>query len=267
MNYSFMTFSTPSLTLAEVLATAREYGYDGIEPRLDVGHRHGIEVTAGAQDRTAIRRHVADSGIVLACLATSLTYADPAQTAAMLPATYERIDLAGELGVSVIRVFGGRIPSGVSRQAAIDLLIDSLGRVADYAAQRGVTVAMETHDDWCDPQHVAAVMRGLDHPAVAANWDIMHPVRTAHVTIDESFAALRPWVRHVHLHDGEATAMVPIGEGRIDHRRTVELLLATNYTGFLSGEWIDWEDYRIHLPRELATLKRYEKQSGRAERG
>ena len=261
MKYAFMTFSTPELTLAEVLATAREYGYDGIEPRLDAGHRHGIEVAAGTAERAAIRRQVAESGIALACLATSLTYADPAKTAAMLQATHERIDLAGDLGVPVIRVFGGGLPAGVKREAAIALLISSLRSVADHAARRGVTLAMETHDDWCDPQHVAAVMRGVNHPAVAVNWDIMHPVRTGVATIETSFAALRPWIRHLHLHDGLGGdfAMVSIGTGIIDHRRAIELLLAMNYTGFLSGEWINWEDYRIHLPRELATLKKYER--------
>ena len=263
MKYAFMTFSTPELTLAEVLATAREYGYDGIEPRLDAQHRHGIEVATSAAERAAIRQQVAESGIALACLATSLSYADPAKTEAMLAGTHERIDLAGDLGVPVIRVFGGGIPAGVSRETAIDLLITSLRSVADHAARRGVTVAMETHDDWCDPQHVAAVMRSVNHPSIAVNWDIMHPVRTGFATIEASFAALRPWIRHLHLHDGVGTAvkMVPIGTGEIDHRRAVELLLAINFTGYLSGEWINWEDYRIHLPRELATLKRYEKES------
>lgn len=263
MKYAFMTFSTPELTLAEVLATAREYGYDGIEPRLDAGHRHGIEVAAGHGERAAIRRQVTDSGIALACLATSLTYADPAKTTVMLQATHERIDLAGDLGVPVIRVFGGGIPAGVKRETAIGLLISSLRSVADHAARRGVTVAMETHDDWCDPQHVAAVMRGVDHPAVGVNWDIMHPVRTGVASIEASFAALRPWIRHLHVHDGTGAGieMVPIGTGKIDHRRAVKLLLAMSYSGFLSGEWINWEDYRIHLPRELATLKRYEKEA------
>ena len=262
MRYAFMTFSTPELTLAEVLATARAYRYDGIEPRLDAGHRHGIEVAASAEERAAMRRQAEESGIALACLATSLSYADAGKTAKMLEGTHARIDLAGDLGVPVIRVFGGGIPATESREAAIDLLITSLRSVADHAAERGVTVALETHDDWCDPRHVAAVMCGVAHPAIAVNWDIMHPVRTGFATIEESFAALRPWIRHLHLHDGTGAGaeLAPIGTGTIDHRRALELLLEINYTGYLSGEWIAWEDYHIHLPRELATLKGYEQE-------
>jgi len=80
--------------------------------------------------------------------------------------------------------------------------------------------------------------------------------------MDEAFATLRPWIRHLHVHDGSrgltALKMVPIGTGDFDHRRVVELLAGIGYDGYLSGEWIRWEPAEVHLPRELATLKRYE---------
>jgi sugar phosphate isomerase/epimerase len=117
---------------------------------------------------------------------------------------------------------------------------------------------METHDAWCDPKNVAEVMKQVNHPAIGVNWDIMHPVRTGHATIDESFEALKPWIRHLHIHDAskETGKLVPIGQGFIDHRRAIELLLTISYDGYMSGEWINWEDpYEVHLPRELATLK------------
>jgi sugar phosphate isomerase/epimerase len=264
MRYAFMSFSTPELSLAEMLAVAKEYGYDGVEPRIDANHRHGIEVAASSTERAALRDVAAASGLALACLATSLTYADPAHTASMLAQTHARLDLAGDLGVPTLRVFGGAIPQGVSREEALALLVASLRRVADHAAERAVTLVLETHDDWCDPQHIAAVMQQVDHPAVAVNWDIMHPVRMGLASIDESFAVLAPWVRHLHIHDAtDGTTLAPIGTGYIDHRRALELLASSRYDGFISGEWINWEDYRLHLPRELTTLKGYE----RATRG
>ena len=104
-------------------------------------------------------------------------------------------------------------------------------------------------------------MKRVDHPAIAVNWDIMHPVHGAGVSMDHAFEALKPWIRHVHFHDGGTQegkwGLVPIGEGDIDHRRAVQLLHSVGYDGFLSGEWIGWEPYETHLPRELATMKRY----------
>lgn len=260
MNYAFMTFSTPDLSLDEALAVARRFGHDGIEPRVAAGHRHGIELLTSAPARDEIRRKAQDSGVALCCIATSCKYADPIQSTGMAEETLHYIDLAGDVGCPRLRVFGGQIPEGVSREAATDLLVEALGRVAEYAADRGVTVCLETHDDWCHPEHVAAVMRRLDHPSIGVNWDIMHPVRRGDATMDTAFETLQPWIRHLHIHDGgglgEDWGFRPIGHGVIDHRRALELLHATDYDGYLSGEWINWEPYEVHLPRELESLKR-----------
>ena len=259
MKYSFMSFSTPQLDLAEILEVAHRYGYDGIEPRLDSEHGHGIEVQTTAEQRLAIRRQAEDAPAALACLATSLTYANPDDTEEVLRQTHERIDLTGDVGVSAMRVFGGQLPDGFGRRQAIDLLVESLRSVADHAAQRGVTLCLETHDDWCDPAHVAEVLGRVDHPAIGANWDAMHPVRSRIATIDESFETLKPWIRHLHVHDGgESSMFLPFGEGQIDHKRVIELLKTIDFEGYLSGEWIGWEPYEIHLPREVVALKRYE---------
>ncbi len=52
-----------------------------------------------------------------------------------------------------------------------------------------------------------------------------------------------------------------MGTGQIDHKQVIELLATTEFDGFLSGEWIDWEPYETHLPREVAVLRGYEQGS------
>ena len=265
MKYSFMTFSCPQLTLGEVLDLARRSGYDGIEPRLDADHAHGVEVADDADARAAIRRKADDSGAAIACLATSCRYAGHGEKHAKIDQTLARIDLAADVGASRIRVFGGALAEGLSRSAAVDLVADCLLACAVRAERRGVTICLETHDDWCDPEHVAAVMAKVDHPNVGVNWDVMHPVRVAGATMDSAFAALRPWIRHLHVHDADAAGggLVPIGTGDYDHKRVIELLRTIDFDGYLSGEWIDWTDPpETHLPRELATLRGYEAAGG-----
>ncbi len=260
MKYAFMSFSTPSLDLAGMLDVAGRYGYDGIEPRLDTGHAHGIEVGTSRRQRDAIRAQAQASGITLACLATSLNYADPRAADSMPARTHEVIDLAGDLAVRVLRVFGGQIPDGVDRGQAVDLIVRALASVAPHAEDRGVTLCLETHDDWCDPAHVAMILTRLASPCIGVNWDIMHPVRTGVASVEKSFEVLHPWIRHVHIHDGVGSncTFVPIGTGEIDHKRAVELLLSAGYEGFLSGEWIKWEPAETHLPRELKVMKNFE---------
>ena len=265
MNYAFMSFSCPELTLEETLETAKRFGYDAIEPRIQAEHKHGIELESSRTQRAAIVRAVSQSGVPLCCIATSCSYSDPASRPQQIETTHKAIDLAGDLGVTRLRVFGGMVPQGIEREQAIQSVASALRSVADHAAERTVTICVETHDGWCNPQHLADVMKAADHKAIAVNWDIMHPVRAGGATMDEAFDALKPWIRHVHFHDGKDVdgrlKLMPIGDGVIDHRRAVQLLRRAGYEDYLSGEWIGWEPYEAHLPRELATMKRYERES------
>jgi sugar phosphate isomerase/epimerase len=262
VKYAFMTFSCPDYRLEQVFEAARTYGYDGVEFRIDAKHAHGIEVGSEPGVRARAARLAGQTGVRIACVATSCRYADPAVVAEMVESTRAALDLAADLGAPRLRVFGGAIPEGRPREQAIRGVADALASVAEHAARRGVVVCMETHDHWCDPAHVAAVMKAVNHPFVAVNWDIMHPVRVAGATMDQAFETLRPWIRHVHFHDGVTEAgkllMRPIGTGAIDHFRAVQLLKTMPYPDFLSGEWIGWEPPEIHLPRELAAMRAYE---------
>ncbi|MBI2437911.1 MAG: hypothetical protein HYV36_03760, partial [Lentisphaerae bacterium] len=56
MKYSFMSFSCPQLTFVQLLATAKRFGYDGVEPRIDAEHRHGVETAASAAQRQEIKK-------------------------------------------------------------------------------------------------------------------------------------------------------------------------------------------------------------------
>lgn len=238
MIFSFMTFSTPALDLATVLATAKRYGYEAIEPRLDAKHGHGIEVACSASERAAIRKTVDRSGVALSCLATSCVLANPDTRDAMVRDALDRVDLAADVGAPTVRVFGGAFPEALGREAAIAGVAAALKRIADAAAQRRVAVCLETHDSWCDPSHVAEVMRRVAHPAIAVNWDILHPVRTRLATVEQSFATLAPWIRHLHVHDWANDTFAPIGTGIVDHRAALALLRQAGYTGAVSGEWI-----------------------------
>ncbi len=264
MRYSFMTFSCPDLGLRNILALARRLGYDGIEPRAAAKHAHGVEIDAPAVWRADTRRAVADSGVALACIATSLKYADTGSGGrpARVDETLRYVELARDLGCPRLRVFGGQIPAGVSRESATDAVVACLREVARRAAGSGVTLCVESHDDWCTPRDLARVMELVDSPAIAVNWDIMHPVLTGGVAMAEAWRVLGRWTRHVHAHDGDRIGgnivHHPIGKGRIDHVTALSLLKAAGYDGFVSGEWIAWEPYETHLPRELAAMKSIE---------
>ncbi len=264
MKYSFMSFSCPGASADELISSAKKYGYDGVEPRTASDHGHGIEIEADKELRESVKEKFASSGIEISCIATSCKYSDPSTSDENVELTRKYIELAADTGAPAVRVFGGVLPDGVSRGDAIMNVCKSLHEVSGLAEELKVYVCFETHDDWCDPGHVAEVMKKVNHPFIRVNWDIMHPVRRAGRSIDESFEALKSWISHVHFHDGITLPdgklrMVPVGTGDIDHKRAVELLMENSYAGFLSGEWINWEPCEEHLPREINTMRGFEK--------
>lgn len=261
MKYSFMTFSTPEQSWTEILNLATEYGYDGVEVRIGSGHKHGVESDAPAEKRAEAKKQAAEAGVAICCVATSCRFANPETAPEWVEEAKKAIALAADLGAPCLRVFGGEFLESMSREDAIGEVVKHLSALAPEAQSAGVSLCMETHDAWCHPENVAAVLKQVDHPAIAANWDIMHPIRKGDATMDSAFNALKPWIRHVHFHDGpipDPCEMKPIGEGEIDHKRAVELLKSMDYQGFLSGEWINWKAPEDHLPQALATMKKYE---------
>jgi hypothetical protein len=92
---------------------------------------------------------------------------------------------------------------------------------------------------------------GRDVPGARGAW-----------TAQASFAALKAWVQHTHVHDSAQQegkiACLPMETGIVDTRRAMALLVAAGHTGYLSGEWINGEPAEVHLPREIETMVGYE---------
>ena len=266
MKYAFMSFSCPEYTFQEMAVLAVRFGYDGVEPRIDSGHNHGVERDASAAARRQVRATAAEHGIEICCVATSCRFSDPGTVAENVRQAREAIALAADLGSPCIRVFGGALPEDVSRDEAIEQVAAALGELAPAAAKAGVTVALETHDDWCHPTHVAAVMEKVADPAVAVNWDVMHPVRRGGATVEFAHRSLAPWIRHLHVHDGREkdgkVQFCEMGKGIVDHRTAIRCMVEDGYEGYVSGEWIHWaEPVDIYLPRERAMLREYEREA------
>jgi sugar phosphate isomerase/epimerase len=258
MQFAFMTFSCPKASLDEALAMVRRFGYDGLEVRIGSNHAHGVEPGC---DAAAARAAAAGAGVAFATVATSCRFADANEHDGMIADAIAAVDLAAGIGAPAVRVFGGAVPTSISRDQAIANVAAGLRSVGDEAAKRGVTVVLETHDDWTHPDHVARVMEAAGSPAVAINWDPLHPLRQSGWTIDRQWERLRPWVRHVHVHDGllrlDTLQLKPMGTGDIDHRPVIAHLKAAGYRGWVSLEWIHNDSPESHLPHEIAALRRY----------
>lgn len=238
-----MTSVCPDWTLDQIIAAMKRHGYQGLEPRVEWKHACGIEAEMSAQARQEVRRRMEGEGLSICCLATSarLAASDPTERARHLADLRRYIDLAGDLGCGLVRTFGGPRAHDCELQAVVDYVVEGYLQVLPQAEARGVTLLLETHDDWSCSAPVRAVIEQAGHPNLRALWDFMHPQRMLERP-EETFQAIGEYTRHVHAHDGiylDGRMQVgPLGQGVIDHAVPLRLLREAGFTGFFSVEVI-----------------------------
>jgi len=264
MKFSFMSFSCPEASLAEVLEIAGRFGYDGIEPRSQAQHRHGIEIDISDAQRREIKKRFEDSGIDYACIATSIRYnfSDTGKLNENIELTKQFISLAADTGCRRIRVFGG-MPDieGRTAEEAIDIVGNALGKVKEAAEQYRVYICLETHDFFSRADLAARAVRLANSSFVRVNWDIMHPF-TMGMKIEEAFSQVKDLVAHCHVHDGtydreRNVTLALMGKGEIPYKRAVQLLKGIKYDGYLSGEYIGAWKPDVVLPHDIKVLRSY----------
>ena len=243
MRLSFSTLACPTASLTEILAFGRAFGFSGVGLRAVAGELDLLNLPEFAPAARALtRRRFTDAGVAPEILLTSVRLVDARSTD--LQGARAMIDLAQALGIPSIRVFGGPVPAGMALTDAEDRVVAGLRTLADSALGTGVTVLLETHDDFSDTRRAAAVMGRADHPGVGLLWDIHHPYRLAQEPVSETWARIGKWVRACDVKDSRPDAThrlgyryTLLGDGDVSLAEAFALLKTANFNGPLSFEW------------------------------
>jgi sugar phosphate isomerase/epimerase len=263
MRFAFSTLGCPEWSLEETVQQAKAIGYDGIELRLIDGEV--IPPDPGPAQTARVRSVTTDAGCPVVALDTSvrLTAPDAAATRADILAY---IQLAAEWGAPVIRVFGGDLPPDpAEREAALAGAADLLAGVATPAVAAGVTVAVETHDDFSSSSLLADLLARVPVPGIGAVWDSHHPYRlgetAAEVAANIGSRVALAQVKDAVRDPSEATGwrLVLLGEGEVPVE-DVARLAREHGLEWISVEWEKkWhpeiEPPEIALPQHLAVLR------------
>lgn len=83
------------------------------------------------------------------------------------------IDHAAVMGAPVIRIFAGKVPKGLTEAEALDLCVAGINESLDYAAEKGVLLALENHGGiTATPQQLLSIVeRVKDSKWFGVNYD------------------------------------------------------------------------------------------------
>jgi sugar phosphate isomerase/epimerase len=166
--------------------------------------------------------------------------------------TRKWIDYAALMGAPVIRIFAGNVPSGDTEQAAIDRCAAGINESLEYAARKGVCLALENHGGiTATPQQMLRIIEQVkESPWFGVNFDGGN-FQTADPYSD--LARIAPYAINAQL----KTEVAPSGKKEeADLARVVRILADAGYRGYIVLEYEAKEDAKTAVPRHIETLRK-----------
>ncbi|MEZ4637943.1 MAG: sugar phosphate isomerase/epimerase [Caldilineaceae bacterium] len=244
MHLGYMTWGMPTVPIDVALRHLADLGYDGVEITVIPGYTTDLALLDGPE-RRRIAQMLKDLKLALPAVAGHTPFlTDTAdQYAANLDRLKRTVDLcvdwAQDDGPPVLDTTVGGKPG--EWDARKHDLVARIQELAEYAAGRGVVLAIEHHvaSILDTPAIVVELIDLVDRDNVKVNFDISH-FNVIGVPIEESVAAVAPLSVHTHIKDERGLKpdyefLIP-GEGVFDYVTFLKAMRRHGYEGFISPE-------------------------------
>jgi sugar phosphate isomerase/epimerase len=161
------------------------------------------------------------------------------------------IDYAAMLGAPVIRIFAGSVPQWDSEEAALERCVAGINESLQYAAQKGVVLALENHGGiTATADQLLAIVERVDRsPWFGVNFD------SGNFHSADPYAELEriaPYAMNAQL----KVSVTAAGQRQpTDFARVVDILKQAGYRGYLVLEYEEQDEPRERIPAILNQLR------------
>ena len=259
MNLSFSTRGWPDLTWDEMVETALDMGFSGIEvynlPKFDAmlakgGPFHPYQTAATVRDLRSKK-------LSIPCFDTSCDLSSDPNAVRKLE---NLIEIAKNAQVKYV------VACALTEQE--DIVCEALRQLTPVAEKAGVSLLLKTSGIYADTARLRAMLDQFASDYLGALWDVHHPYRDFGESGDTTIKNLGAYVAHVHLRDSDDEGVYQlIGEGTMPIEDVMRALSSVNYDGFISLEWKpewleDLQDPEIIFPYFVNYMARFHSTRG-----
>jgi Xylose isomerase-like TIM barrel len=133
------------MNLDELLKACEFSGLLGVELRTE--HKHAVEPSLSAAERSEIKKRFADSPVELVGYGSNCEYHsdNPAEVKKNIEQTKKYIQLMHDCGGTGVKVKPNGIPKGLTREKTIEQIGKALNEVAAYGEGYGQQIRVEVH--------------------------------------------------------------------------------------------------------------------------
>jgi sugar phosphate isomerase/epimerase len=242
---SFSTLGCPEWSFEKILDFAVTNNYNGIELR---GIQKQLDLTkcAAFESKEKIKRTkqiIDQKGLRIVDLgsSTELHHVEKATREKNIDEGKRFIELAAQINCPFIRVFPNNLPKTEERGKIIDLIIEGLTELGNFAKQSNVTVLLETHGDAVKTDELKKIMEATINNNTGLVWDIVNMWTVTKESPTLVFDQLKKYIRHTHLKDCKIVDgkinYVLFGTGEAPIFEAIDILYNSGYKGYYSFEW------------------------------
>ncbi|MEA5002162.1 MAG: sugar phosphate isomerase/epimerase family protein [Christensenella sp.] len=252
MKLCFSTLGCPEWSFSDIISTACDLGYDGIEIR-GVGNVIDAARIPEFFPETApkTRKTLEDKGLKIACLTSACYMNDTSHIDDILYLAKAYVDTAHDMGIKNIRVLGDFGPEQ-SGELHIPEIAARIKELAQYAKPEDVNILVETNGFFANSYNMEKLMNGIDEENAGVLWDIHHPYRYFGEKPADTIGVIGDLIRHVHIKDSlyedGKLKYTMVGYGDLPVKECVELLKKIGYDGYYSLEWLKRWDLSLEEP-------------------
>lgn len=242
MKYAFSTLGCPEWPWQEILSTAKDLGFNGIElrglgneiyaPKIKLFSEEHMESTQSSLKRL---------GLEIPCITSASYLFDERNFDEAIKEGKDYIDLAASLRSPYIRVLGDKNPEP-GDYVDDELVRKGLKILGAYATGKNVTVLIESNGVYGDSNRLLHLVASIENPSVGVLWDIHHPYRFYGEAVSQTYANLKHYIKYVHVkdsvNDNGKIKYKMMGYGDVPVHEVINLLKNNNYTGYVSLEWV-----------------------------
>lgn len=236
-----------SMTPLQFLDECAKMGIDAAEPT-------SYYLPADAPDEywTEFRHHAFMLGLDISGTAIGNTYTYPAgpDRNKNLELSRTWIDNAVKMGAPCIRIFAGKILEGQSKKDAVKNTIETTQMALEYAAQKGVFLALENHGGIvAAPDEMLEIIKQIDSPWFGVNLD------------GGNFHGEDPYKELEQIAPYAVNAQLKVEIRRkggqsepADFDRVIGILAESDYRGYVALEYEGSEEPKEAIPRYMEKM-------------
>ncbi|MDF2988687.1 MAG: sugar phosphate isomerase/epimerase [Eubacterium sp.] len=241
MKISFSTLGCPDWSWEDMLSTAKDIGFDGIEIRGIGNELYAPKAKQFTVDNIDLTKKKLDKiGIEIPCLTSASYLFDKTNIDKNIREAQDYIELAARLGTPYVRVLGDAQPQ--AGEVDIDFVIENLKKLSGAAKEKGVKLLLETNGVFAASKVMKAAMEKVNSESVGVLWDVHHPYRFFDESVEETFENLKDYICFIHIKDSLVVDGVikykMMGHGDVPIKNIIRLMKENDYKGYLSLEWV-----------------------------